>query len=96
MDRDAFDVTDRAGRALCTAIKMFGMGERLPQLWGLKLRIEALPLPYFDRIVDKMLYVVRDESLSPACCARSLLCATDESAHSGCATEAGVGERARV
>ncbi len=58
VDRDAFDVVDRAGRVLCSALKMFGMGARLPQLWGLKLRIEALPLPFFDRIVDKMMYIV--------------------------------------
>ncbi len=56
MNRDAFDVVDRAGRMMCAAIGWFGIGPRLRQLWGVKLAVEAFPLPYFDRLPDKILY----------------------------------------
>ena len=47
MDRDYFDVIDSAGRVLCHALSMFGIGERLSKLWDLKLSVEN-SLPYFD------------------------------------------------
>jgi D-lactate dehydrogenase len=60
MDRDSVDVVDRAGRILCFAINVFGIGEKLSKMWGLKLWVESLPLPYFDTVVDKLLYLTNN------------------------------------
>ena len=56
MDRDCFDVVDRAGRVLCHAIERLGIGPRLSQLWGVKLFVENLPLPFCSSLPDKLLY----------------------------------------
>eukprot|EP00667_Euglena_gracilis_P005361 EG_transcript_5401 len=55
MDRDTVDVVDSAGRGFTTTINTLGMGS-LGALWGLKLQIQALPLPLADRICDLFLW----------------------------------------
>ncbi|ACI65297.1 predicted protein [Phaeodactylum tricornutum CCAP 1055/1] len=57
MDRDAFDVVDRSGRLLGQTIKLTGPSSPIvAQLWGIKLFIEALPLPGASLICDKALH----------------------------------------
>ena len=58
MDRDSFNVVDRAGRALCAAISMLGMGSKLTASWNFKLWFEGLPLPSAEIIPDTLLYWV--------------------------------------
>ncbi|CAE8635991.1 unnamed protein product [Polarella glacialis] len=55
IERQQFDVIDRAGRPLIKLIEMVGM-QNLGSLWNLKLQIENLPLPFADVICDKALY----------------------------------------
>ena len=56
INRDAFDVIDRAGRVLCTFLRLFGIGSTLELLWDVKKKLESLP--GCDRIVDKLLYLI--------------------------------------
>jgi D-lactate dehydrogenase len=66
MDRDCFDVVDRAGRILIKVIDVLGMMNITP-LWNLKLFIEALPIPFSKVICDKVLFWfngIMPESLS--------------------------------
>jgi D-lactate dehydrogenase len=57
MDRDAFDVVDRSGRLLGQTIKLTGPSSPIvAQLWGIKLFVEALPLPGASLICDKALH----------------------------------------
>jgi D-lactate dehydrogenase (quinone) len=57
MDRDAFDVIDRAGRVLGTAIKLVGTSSPIVRrLWHVKLLIEALPFAGAPQIIDKLIY----------------------------------------
>ena len=66
INRDAFDVIDRAGRVLCTFLHVFGIGQLLTTLWDLKKSVESLP--GCDRLIDKLLYYVNPlmpKTLSP-------------------------------
>jgi D-lactate dehydrogenase (quinone) len=65
MDRDCFDVVNRAGRVLCHAIARLGIGGRLKTMWDLKLKVESAPLPFFDTMPDRLLYLVNDLLPSP-------------------------------
>lgn len=56
MDRDCFDVIDSAGRAICFAIDLVGIGETLSQFWSIKTWVENMPLPFFDILPDKVMY----------------------------------------
>jgi D-lactate dehydrogenase len=58
MDRDSFDVIDEAGRLLCHAIAVLGIGEKLSKCWDLKLLVESVPLPFFDLLPDQFLFAV--------------------------------------
>lgn len=60
IDRDCFDVVDTAGRVLCLAIEKLGLGENLSKLWGVKLFVESLPLPFFDNLPDRVLYYLNN------------------------------------
>lgn len=56
MNGASFDIIDRAGRGLCAVIRLFGIGSALLRMWQLKTSIEAIPLPWFDRLPDKLIY----------------------------------------
>jgi D-lactate dehydrogenase (quinone) len=59
MDRDAFDVVDRAGRVLGTTIKVVGTSSPIvSKLWKVKLWIEGLPFDGAQHFVDKLLYTI--------------------------------------
>lgn len=59
MDRDAFDVVNRSGRVLGTAIKLVGTSSPIiRRLWSAKLWIEALPFAGAPKIVDKLIHNV--------------------------------------
>ena len=65
MDRDAFDVTDRAGRVLGQTIQMVGTASPIVRaLWTIKLWVEALPFENSPLWVDSVLYSVNN--LCPA------------------------------
>lgn len=52
----AFEVVDSAGRALCWALRVFGIGSTVNKLWASKLWVEALPVPGAATAVDKCLF----------------------------------------
>ena len=57
MDRDSFDVVDRAGRLLARIIQNVGTSSPIVKhFWNLKLWIEALPFEGAERICDRILY----------------------------------------
>lgn len=56
MDRDSFEVVDRAGRILCFTIRQLGIGPKLQSLWAFKQWVEAIPL--LDRLPDWAMYWV--------------------------------------
>lgn len=57
LDRDSFDVVDRAGRILASVIAYAGDGhDIIKSLWNLKSRIEGLPLPKANIVCDFLLY----------------------------------------
>lgn len=59
MDRDAYDVVDRAGRFLGRIIQYVGTSSpTVKHFWNFKLWIEALPFDGAERICDKILYKV--------------------------------------
>lgn len=59
MDRDSFDVIDRAGRVLGNLIKFIGPSSpTVRDLWNVKLWIEALKFPGSSTFIDKLLYTV--------------------------------------
>ncbi|KAL3944980.1 MAG: hypothetical protein SGBAC_000956 [Bacillariaceae sp.] len=59
MDRDSFDVIDRAGRVLGNLIKFVGPSSSIVRdLWNVKLWIEALNFSGSSTLMDKLLYVV--------------------------------------
>jgi D-lactate dehydrogenase len=59
LDRDAFDVIDRAGRAPASAIKLFGTSSPIiRRFWNVKLWVEALPFAWAPVVVDKFLYTI--------------------------------------
>ncbi|CAJ1936301.1 unnamed protein product [Cylindrotheca closterium] len=59
MDRDSFDVIDRAGRGLGNLIKFVGPSSpTVRDLWNVKLWIEALNFPGSSTLIDKLLYTV--------------------------------------
>lgn len=54
MDRDCFDVVDRAGRILCFTIRHLGIGPKLQSLWAFKQKVESVP--FLDRLPDWAMY----------------------------------------
>jgi D-lactate dehydrogenase len=57
MDRDTFDVIDRAGRIMGNVIKTLGTtSPAVSQLWSVKLWIEALDVRGASTFVDSLLY----------------------------------------
>lgn len=58
IDRDAFDVIDRAGRFITAVLRLLGISPPLQTLFDIKKRVESLPIPGFDRIGDKFFYYV--------------------------------------
>lgn len=59
MDRDSFDVIDRAGRVLAKIIQYVGTSSSIVKhFWNLKLWIEALPFDGAERSCDRILYNV--------------------------------------
>jgi D-lactate dehydrogenase (quinone) len=58
MDRDSIDVIDSSGRILCALLSLLGIGEKLSALWGVKLAVQSLPLPFFDILPDQILYTL--------------------------------------
>jgi D-lactate dehydrogenase len=59
MDRDSFDVIDRAGRLLAKVIQVVGTASPIVKnFWNLKLWIEALPFDGADRWCDRILYAL--------------------------------------
>ena len=62
MDRDSVTAVDEAGRVLCWMISLVGIGSTLKTLWDLKIKFEALPIPYSTMIADKALFL-----LNPLC-----------------------------
>jgi D-lactate dehydrogenase (quinone) len=54
LDAGSYAVIDRSGRALCLAIRAVGIGERLRQMWDVKLWFEARTGLY--RLVDWLLH----------------------------------------
>jgi len=59
IERRQFDMIDQAGRVLIKTIEVAGMS-RLSFLWGLKLRVESLPLPFAGVICDKAMWWLND------------------------------------
>ncbi|HTG39904.1 D-lactate dehydrogenase [Sphingomonas sp.] len=54
MHRDAFDIADRYGKDMFVAIERLGT-DRLPRLFALKARVDALPVPgagFSDRVMQ--------------------------------------------
>eukprot|EP00980_Cylindrotheca_fusiformis_P019323 scaffold6638_cov127-Cylindrotheca_fusiformis.AAC.7 len=59
MDRDSYDVIDRAGRVLGNMIKLVGPSSAIIRdLWNVKLWIEALDFAGAPLWIDKLLYFV--------------------------------------
>ena len=59
LDRDSFDVIDRAGRLLGNCIKILGPSSSFVRtLWNVKIKIEALDIPGAPLWIDKFLYFV--------------------------------------
>lgn len=59
MDRDSFDVIDRAGRAMGNVIKVVGVSSPFVKtLWNVKLWIEALDFEGAPLWLDKLLYTI--------------------------------------
>ena len=56
MDRDSVRAVDEAGRVLCWMISLVGIGATLKSMWDLKIRFEALPIPFATVIADKALF----------------------------------------
>lgn len=72
MDRDAFDVTDQAGRVLGQTIQCVGTASPIVRaLWNVKLWVEALPLEKAPVLVDTFLYAVNN--LFPAVLPREIM-----------------------
>jgi D-lactate dehydrogenase len=59
MDRDAVTAVDEAGRVLCWMISFVGIGHTLKQLWDVKIRFEALPIPFAPILADKARPITR-------------------------------------
>jgi len=55
MDRDTFDCVDSSGRILVKMIELVGM-KWLGPLWGIKILVENLPVPFAGVVCDKFLY----------------------------------------
>ena len=61
MDRDSFDVIDRAGRILAGLIQYSGSNyDLIGSLWNIKSWIESLPLPYANVICDHVLFFLNN------------------------------------
>ena len=59
MDRDTFDVVDRAGRVMGDVIKVLGIDSPLvSKLWSFKLWIEGLNVRGASTFVDRFMYVM--------------------------------------
>jgi D-lactate dehydrogenase len=58
MDKDAVRAVDEAGRVLCWMIHAIGIGPTLKALWDVKLKFEALPIPFAPVAADKALFLV--------------------------------------
>jgi D-lactate dehydrogenase len=59
MNRDAFDVVDRAGRVAGMCIKMLGTTSPvLTTMWNAKVAFEALPIPGASKAADRFMYAV--------------------------------------
>jgi D-lactate dehydrogenase len=59
MDRDSFDVIDRAGRAMGNVIKLVGVSSPLVKtFWNVKLWIEALDFKGAPLWIDKLMYTI--------------------------------------
>jgi len=56
MDRDSFDVIDKAGRIMGNLIKVVGIGPFVGLLWDVKLKISSLPFDGADLFCDRILY----------------------------------------
>ena len=56
MDGSSVRVVDEAGRILCWAIGVVGIGETLKRMWDMKLAFEALPIPLAPTLADRLLY----------------------------------------
>jgi D-lactate dehydrogenase len=72
MDRDSFDVIDRAGRVLGNTIKAVGTSSSVVRdFWNVKLFVEALPFRGSSTICDKFLYFIN--SVVPALLPKPLM-----------------------
>ncbi len=61
MDRDSFDVIDRAGRCMGHFIKFFGSASPVVSAgWALKLKVEALDIRGASTFPDKVQYLAND------------------------------------
>jgi len=60
MDRDSFDVIDKAGRIMANLIKVVGVGSFVGILWDVKLKISAMPFEGADLLCDQLLYRLND------------------------------------
>ena len=56
MDGSSVRVVDDAGRILCWAIGVVGIGETLKRMWDMKLAFEALPIPLAPTLADRLRY----------------------------------------
>ena len=64
MDRDSFDVIDKAGRIMANLIKVVGVGSFVGLLWDVKLNIAAMSFEGADLLCDRILYRLNDFSPS--------------------------------
>mmetsp|Transcript_4894 Transcript_4894/g.7436 ORF Transcript_4894/g.7436 Transcript_4894/m.7436 type:complete len:696 (+) Transcript_4894:104-2191(+) len=60
MDRDSFDVIDKAGRIMANLIKVVGVGSFVGLLWDVKLKIAAMSFEGADLLCDQILYRLND------------------------------------
>ena len=59
IDRATFDVINTAGRGLCTALRVVGIGAALRAMWDIKTRIESSKwIPFAPVLCDNFLYFV--------------------------------------
>lgn len=60
MDRDSFDVIDKAGRIMGNLIKIVGVGSFVGILWDVKLKISSMNFEGAELLCDQILYRLND------------------------------------
>mmetsp|Transcript_28656 Transcript_28656/g.94224 ORF Transcript_28656/g.94224 Transcript_28656/m.94224 type:complete len:643 (-) Transcript_28656:275-2203(-) len=79
MDADSVKAVDEAGRIICWAIRVVGIGPTLKMAWDLKLKFEALPIPFAKVIPDKAMFLFN--GLFPRTLPSPILELTEEKEH---------------